>query len=157
MSSIDINNWVLQALHYPHNLASESELNEHANAALSAFSNADVDSSKLLTVPELRNLCFEMGLPMENDEEEALMKIDADDSGQITIDEWIIWWLKRVSSLPNPVKQQEAIARSTFQRFDVDKSNFLDIVELQELLKCLGVSFSPIEMDEVCIYICICM
>jgi hypothetical protein len=71
MSTIDINNWVLQALHYQNNLASESELKEHANAALSAFNNADIDVSKSLTVPELRSLCFEMGLPMENDEEEG--------------------------------------------------------------------------------------
>lgn len=71
MSTIDINNWVLQALHSSYNLASESELKEHANAALSAFNNADIDASKSLTIPELRNLCLEMGLPMENDEEEG--------------------------------------------------------------------------------------
>lgn len=66
------------------------------------------------------------------------MKMDADDSGSISIEEWLAWWLKRVSCLPNPVKQQESIARNTFKKFDVDKSGTLEMSELNELLKSLG-------------------
>lgn len=68
----------------------------------------------------------------------ALMKIDADDSGQISMEEWITWWLRRVSCLPNPLKQQEAIAKNTFRKFDVDQSGSLDVYELRELISNLG-------------------
>lgn len=68
----------------------------------------------------------------------ALMKIDADDSGQISMEEWITWWLRRVSCLPNPLKQQEAIAKNTFRKFDIDESGSLDVYELRELLSNLG-------------------
>ena len=66
------------------------------------------------------------------------MKIDADDSGQISVEEWIIWWLRRVSCLPNPLKQQEAIAKNTFQKFDSDNSGSLDASELHALISSLG-------------------
>ena len=69
----------------------------------------------------------------------ALMKIDADDSGQISQEEWIGWWLKRVSSLPNPLKQQEAIAVNTFRKYDFDGSGSLDCSELNELIYSLGM------------------
>lgn len=69
------------------------------------------------------------------------MKIDADDSGQISVEEWIIWWLRRVSCLPNPLKQQEAIAKNTFQKFDSDNSGSLDASELHALISSLGESF----------------
>ena len=68
----------------------------------------------------------------------AFMKIDADDSGQISVEEWIGWWLKRVSCLPNPLKQQEALARNTFQKFDTDDTGSLDTSELYELISSLG-------------------
>ena len=68
------------------------------------------------------------------------MKIDADDSGQISMEEWISWWLKRVSCLPNPLKQQEAIAKNTFKKFDIDDSGTLEVSELQELITSLGKS-----------------
>ena len=66
------------------------------------------------------------------------MKIDADDSGEIGMEEWISWWLKRVSCLPNPLKQQEAIAKNTFRKFDTDNSGCLDSSELEELITSLG-------------------
>lgn len=166
--SLQVANLVQQALHHPKNLATESELVEYANSALSAFLEADVDSTETLCSLELIRLCSNMGLPMEDDEEEgkdllldvestvviiydllylttlfyhtsaAFMKIDADDSGQISVEEWIIWWLKRVSCLPNPLKQQEAIARNTFKKFDTDDTGSLDTSELYELISSLG-------------------
>ena len=66
------------------------------------------------------------------------MKIDADDSGQISVEEWITWWLRRVSCLPNPLKQQEAIAKNTFKKFDTDDSGSLDTSELHSLIESLG-------------------
>jgi preprotein translocase subunit Sec63 len=66
------------------------------------------------------------------------MKIDADDSGQISVEEWITWWLRRVSCLPNPLKQQEAIAKNTFRKFDTDDSGSLNSYELHALIESLG-------------------
>ena len=69
--SSKLTNLVEQALHHPKNLATESELVEYANSALSAFLEADADSTETLTSPELIRLCSNMGLPMEDDEEEG--------------------------------------------------------------------------------------
>ena len=71
LSSADIQKLVENALHTPKNLATELELNEYANAAVFAFQRADVDFSDSLSIKELRILCSEMGLPMEDDEEEG--------------------------------------------------------------------------------------
>ena len=85
---------------------------------------------------------------MEEEEEEALAKIDKDDSGCLDIEEWCLWWLGRVSSLPNPLKQQEAIAKNTFAKFDVDRSGTMDAKELGKLCSALGADFSPDELDQ---------
>ena len=81
------------------------------------------------------NFSFELNILLTSS---ALMKIDADDSGQISLEEWIGWWLKRVSCLPNPLKQQEAIAVNTFRKYDIDGSGSLDCSELDELIYSLG-------------------
>jgi hypothetical protein len=72
--SLEMRGLIDQALHNPKNLATESELTEQANSALSAFREADVDSSESLTIPELVSLCSHMGLPMEDDEEEGKLQ-----------------------------------------------------------------------------------
>ena len=69
--SLQLKNLVELTLHHPKNLATELELVEYANSALSAFLEADVDSTETLTSPELIRLCSNMGLPMEDDEEEG--------------------------------------------------------------------------------------
>lgn len=76
LSAANLKKLVDHALHQPKNLATEQELNEHSNAALLAFQRADVDFSDSLTIPELRNLCSEMGLPMEDDEEEGMKHLN---------------------------------------------------------------------------------
>ena len=55
----------------------------------------------------------------------------------------------RVGCLPNPAKQQEALARNTFKKFDTDGSGELDMNELRELFVALGATFSKKEMEEV--------
>ena len=71
-SALNLKGLIELALHKPQNLATESELIEYANAAVIAFQKADADSSEYLSIPELSNLCSDMGLPMEDDEEEGL-------------------------------------------------------------------------------------
>ena len=143
-----IHSWVEETLTHPKNLCTETELIEQANAAFLAFRKADADSSNALSIPELLRLCEEMGLPAEKDEEEMLMKIDSDGSGEIDISEWMTFWMKRVSSCPNPAKQQEAIARNTFKKFDKDGGGSLDVDELRGLIDSLGAKFTDKEMKE---------
>jgi hypothetical protein len=77
------------------------------------------------------------------------MKIDADGSNTVEMNEWIEFWLKRVSQLSNPLKQQEIIARNTFERFDVDGSNTMDATEFSVLVESLGADFTDEEIQEV--------
>ena len=130
--------WISLIISNPRNLATEVELREQARVALKRFMEADVDQSESLSFAELKVICEHMGLPMGEDEEEALCKMDADGNGTLDIEEWVLWWLRRVSTLPNPIKQQEAIARNTFRRYDVDGSGYLDASELTSLLDSLG-------------------
>lgn len=105
--------------------------------------------SGTLDIVEIQQLCRDMGLPMEKEEEEVLMKMDADGSGLIEMSEWVQWWLKRISNSPNPAKQQEAIARNTFKKFDIDGGGTLDASEIHKLLCTLGATFTDAEMIEV--------
>lgn len=140
--------WVTDVLAKPNNIATELELREQSNVALQLFKDADVDSSGCLSFEELKLLCDTAGLPMEDDEEEALLKMDRDDSGSLDVEEWVKWWLGRISTLPNPIKQQEAIARNTFQKFDSDHSGSLDAAELGRLISALGANFNEEELEE---------
>ena len=133
-------------LRNPKNLATKIELNEQAKVALKLFVENDSDYNNFLGFEELKKICDFMGLPVEEDEEEALNKIDTDQSGSLSIIEWISWWLKRISNYPNPLKQQEAIAFNTFRKFDRDHSGYLDAEEFQNLLSALGADISPTEL-----------
>jgi len=139
---------VAKVLQSPKNLATEIELQEQAKVAITQFRENDIDGSETLSFQELKRLCDNMGLPMEQDEEEALAKIDKDGSNSLDLEEWLEWWLMRVSTLPNPLKQQEAIAINTFQKFDLDKSGFLDVSELSNLLSALGADLSESEIND---------
>lgn len=143
-----IDDWVNTILKNPKNLASEIELREQGKLALKYFTESDVDQSQSLSFQELKRLCDQLGLPMGDDEEEALIKMDKDDSGCLDLEEWITWWLNRISTLPNPMKQQEAIAKNTFAKFDTDGSGFLDIGELKGLIEELGASFTEEELEQ---------
>jgi Ca2+-binding EF-hand superfamily protein/ankyrin repeat protein len=139
---------VEEILRNPKNLASEIELREQASVALKYFKDYDIDKTNTLSFDEIKLLCNNLGLPMENDEEEMLMKMDTDDSGVLEMPEWLSWWLKRISTLPNPMKQQEAIAKTTFQKFDQDNSGILDASELTKLIEALGGNFTEEEVQQ---------
>lgn len=50
--------------------------------------------------------------------------------------------------MPNPLKQQEAIARNTFNKYDTDSSGCLDITELTLILNELGANFNENELKD---------
>lgn len=146
--SAKIDEWVEKFLANPKNLATETELREQSRVAISYFRQSDLNKSSTLSFDELKRLCDEMGLPIDGDEEEALRRLDTDGSGELDMEEWAQWWLSRISFLPNPAKQQEAIARNTFDKFDKDKSGFIDAAELRSLITALGADFSDDEIAE---------
>jgi Ca2+-binding EF-hand superfamily protein/ankyrin repeat protein len=139
---------VQKTLDNPKNLAGKKELTEQANVAIRAFRKADVDGSGTIDENEMMALAEDMGYPVE-DSESTIVKIDIDGSGEVNLTEWVMWWLNRVSCLPNPAKQQEVIAKNTFRKFDIDSSHTLDSSELIELLDALGADFTPNEINEV--------
>lgn len=141
--------WISELIDNPRNLATEQELGEQAKVSLKLFQNWDKDGSNTLTIDELKGLCDHMGLPVKFDEETDLLSIDKDGNGNVDIEEFAKWWLKRVSELPNPMKQQEVIAGNTFKKFDENKSGSLDRRETRELLHALGTDFTDSEMTEV--------
>lgn len=116
--------------------------------ALKAFQNSDVDGNGVITLDELKKLCDIMGMPIRSDEQDRLTQMDVDGSGAIDSKEWISWWVKRSSTLPNPGKQQEVIATNTFQKYDADGSGSIDLNELKQLLHDLGSDLSEKELDE---------
>lgn len=140
--------YVKQQLSERKNLASEIELLEQARVVYRSYTVADNGDGEL-NFYELKRLCDNLGLPLENDEEEAMAKKDKDESGTIDVDELMSWWLLRVGSLPNPAKQQEAIARNTFRKLDKDHGGTLDVSELATLFEQLGANFSEREMLSV--------
>ena len=146
MDESQLSEIVEEVLQNPKNLATKTELNEQGKVALKLFIENDSDCSNFLNFEELKKICDFMGLPVEEDEEEALNKIDTDQSGSLSIVEWISWWLKRISNYPNPLKQQESIALNTFRKFDKDNSGYLDAEEFQNLLSALGADISPTEL-----------
>ena len=77
-----------------------------------------------------------------------LSKIDTDQSGSLSAEEWVLWWLKRVSVLPNPLRQQETIALNMFKKLDTDNSGYLDSNEFNNLLLSLGAELSQEELLE---------
>jgi Ca2+-binding EF-hand superfamily protein len=140
--------WISSVTTNPRNLATETELREQAKVALRRFLEADIDQSGALSFEELKRLCDDMGLPMGEDEEEALHHLDKDGNGTIGIEEWVKWWLDRISTQPNPIKQQEAIAKNTFSKFDKDGSGYLNAEEFNALLFSLGADFTEEETRE---------
>jgi len=128
------------------NLATEAELNQQAKIALRAYREADNGDNEL-NFDELRVLMQNLGLPLENDEEKALAGMDTDGTGTLSVEEWLIWWLKRVGQSPNPAKQMGALAKYTFQQFDVDSSGAIDRQELRQLISSLGADFTDNELN----------
>ena len=82
------------------NLSTEIELQEQAAIAQSAFVEADNGDGEV-NFEELKKICEKLGLDLDKDEEEAMIKIDRDGTGTLNIEEWLTWWLKRVGTSPN--------------------------------------------------------
>ena len=144
-----------KTLNSPINLSTELELREQVVCAINAFSAADVDRTGHLTVDELGELCDNMGMKIDKNIHNNFVAIASEGSlmgsgkSQVGLNEWLEWWLGRVSQQPNPSKQREIIARNTFQKFDRDGNGSLDVCELSSVLNSLGADFTDEEMTSV--------
>lgn len=125
----------------------EQEEAQQAAAATSAFIKWDKDQSGGISLDELPGLASHMGLPIEEGElEQVHAMLDLDSNGNIELEEWVKWWLKRAKGNPSPEKQQEVVARNAFSLADKDGSGCLDMSELAVLCDDLGL---PLEGDDL--------
>jgi len=86
MGDIDISKFtdvIEEALYDARNLASKSELELQTRAAIKAFLSCDIDGNGVITLDELGRLCDAMGLPIESDERDRLIRMDTDGSGAL--------------------------------------------------------------------------
>ena len=88
----DIQKWVDEIMKNTRNLSTETELKEQARVALKLFLDSDENNDGALSFEELKKLCDHAGLPMGDDEEDMLKKIDIDNSNTLDIQEWTNWW-----------------------------------------------------------------
>ena len=135
------------------NLCTKEELELSLKQSIEHFNEVDTNSDGFLKLDDVKLLCESMGLPVSEDEEDLMSKMDTDGSGTLEKGEWVKWWLTRISHLPNPKKQQEAIARNTFKRFDEDGSGRISIEEFVKLTEFLGVNFTSIEIQQAGLFI----
>jgi Ca2+-binding EF-hand superfamily protein len=131
----------------PKNLATPLEMEQQAKAAVTALEKSDVNRDYIVDHSEIRKLCELLGLPID-DEDDSLLQLDTDQSGQLESEEFLVWWLTRVSQQPNSSKQQEIMAKNVFKRYDIDNSNTISALEFENLVKDLGADFTPEECDE---------
>lgn len=128
----------------PKNIASPNELNQQARACLSALERSDLDQNNMITFDEINKLTEILGLPIQN--EESFDVFDTDGSGALENIEFLEWWLRRISVQPGNTKQQEVLARNTFNTFDKDNSGSINIEEFNNLVNSLGVTFTEQEL-----------
>jgi len=129
------------------NLCTIDELRTQNKQCMRMFEDSDADGNGVLTFGEISRLCGLMGVPMRGDENEMLRKMDSDDSGTLEKSEWRVWWLRRISRMPSPEKQQRVMAKHIFAKFDTDNSGSMDASEFHGLCNELGAAFSAEEID----------
>merc|ERR1712185_770354 len=101
------------------------------------FSKYDTSHAGVISTSDCASLLRELG---ESTVDEASLarlteELDADGSGLIDFREFLDWW------------QHHGMQR-VFMRFDHDKSGSIDTEELAALLKSLGISLSPSQLQK---------
>ncbi|KAJ3062142.1 hypothetical protein HDU98_001959 [Podochytrium sp. JEL0797] len=107
-------------------------------AARRLFARYDADNSGSINAQELKNLCYDMGYFLSNEEVQMDLRIlDLDGSGAITYDEFIQWWKNqdRFHSLQLSPDEMERLQKysTLFKKYDSDNSGTIDIREFKSL------------------------
>jgi len=132
----------------PKNVSTPKELYQQANACLSALKSSDTNQDGIISNDEIGKLCELMGLPVTGAEDTEDSALDLDDDGTLTHEEYMEWWLRRISRQPGLANQQRVLAKNTFGKFDVDGSGAIDCNEFSKLVVSLGVEFSEDECEQ---------
>ena len=101
------------------------------------FQEFDVDGSGSLVAAELRELLVQLGSHELSDDElnDAMQQLDADNSGLVDYDEFLPWW--RLRGL-----------KSVFAKRDKDGSGNLDSTEFAAVALELGLNMTPSELAD---------
>ncbi len=123
------------------------------------FEKYDRDGSGNIEASELKDLCYDFGHYLSDDElQMAVSLIDHDGNGQISLQEFLDWW-RGNGALRNLRLDEDAVrkrkeAAELFARFDLDKSGSVDrdeFVGLHEELVAKGWTRKDIDgcLDEL--------
>jgi len=110
-----------------------------------AFSLFDKDGDGQITVKELGTVMQSLGLnPSESELQDMLNEVDADNSGAIDFNEFLVM-MARKGTGSDPEKE----LREAFKVFDRDGTGTISKDELRHVMKSLGENLTEEEIDEM--------
>jgi len=107
-----------------------------------AFNKYDRDHSGTIETKEFKDLCYDLGHYLSDEEiSMAMLILDRDGSGTISYDEFLGWWRSsdKWGMLKLPDEELEILKRAAtyFKYFDTDKSGSIDKNEFPRLYEDL--------------------
>lgn len=109
------------------------------------FSLFDKDGDGTITTKELGTVMRSLGQnPSEEQLLEMITEVDADGSGTIDFQEFLLMMSKQFLE-----KDTEEDLRETFEALDKDGNGFLSAFELRQILQTLGINLSDEEVFEM--------
>eukprot|EP01043_Picozoa_sp_COSAG02_P023382 COSAG02_NODE_1247_length_13644_cov_17.519675_6_plen_296_part_00 len=116
------------------------------------FAKYDADGGGTIDATELAALCFDMGMTFEDeaDKQLVLSMLDTDGDGEVSMDEFKVWWLSNGHTFF--VKEYNENVKSAihfFKKFDDDLSGELDQMEFVGMCKEMGWSTHDTAMSLV--------
>ncbi|KAL6849764.1 hypothetical protein ACO1O0_009309 [Amphichorda felina] len=110
-----------------------------------AFALFDKDGDGQITVTELGTVMKSLGLnPSESELQDMLNEVDADGSGAIDFEEFLVM-MARKGAGSDPDKE----LREAFKVFDRDGTGTISREELKDVMKSLGEDLTEDEIDEM--------
>ncbi|EGR32199.1 hypothetical protein IMG5_092660 [Ichthyophthirius multifiliis] len=112
------------------------------------FRQVDINDDKQIQIDELNNLLAKIGINASNAElEEYMRRYDKNNDGTISFDEFKIIMQEKIK---NEMMTAETIIdelKREFKKVDIDNSRLLNIVQLQQVFKNLGVVLTQPELE----------
>jgi len=109
------------------------------------FDMFDQDKSGSISRSELENACSKLGVTLDTEELERVMKtVDEDGNDQIEFDEFLEL-MKDLGNQSAEDKEQELI--DAFNVFDMDGDGFIEKHELKEIMEKLGTKLDEEELE----------
>ena len=105
------------------------------------FNKYDADGGGTIDASELQALCFDMGMTFEDeaDKQLVLSMLDTDGDGEVSMDEFKVWWLANSETFfVKEYSENVKAAIHFFKKFDDDLSGELDQMEFVAMCKEMG-------------------